>query len=606
MYAKVTFSQGLPENAHTVVLSFGDPAGRLDRDFWARDIECRNLTASEVVEGRELTAREAVRSEDFVSGFAGRGFRILEDGTGEMRKLTLHEALEVPELRYNRITATGGQLWVTSAGTVRTATDNGNGTWTLAFKLEEGEAHEFDKGDILRAVYHTPTGFQTGIYRVTESVDMSSVRIVVVEGIDPQAAMTVVRTGNYSDATRQNSIYLDGYHGYERVLRGVDSPEIVPEHVVYQAGLLDGLTTESFGPLEGIGVYCGNLYATGSLRVKVNGEDKDVGTQFEVTAEGISSLATKSDALDGRLTTAESSITQQAGLIETKVSQSTFDEMGNRVSAAESSITQQADEIALRVTEDQCQSLIEQKVNSLELGVTTAELETVGIKIEGADKGVHVRADQFDVSATSGAKLLEASADGNRVTMRNLDIDGSATIANGATIGDVVVQGGALYWSKNGYTASVGSPVMESGDTVVGQFIAPDDFITGNPVVAVMVQGDILFNRGGIRNFSLYMEVIDRSKVAEGSECVCINSEGISVQLPDLGTNANGRVIYIHRRGYGEVVIRPRQESTSIAAGEKIMWGENNSTSDYAIPKRGYVVRAVRYVRTWYLNLMGW
>lgn len=605
MYAKVTFRQGLPENAHTVVLSFGDPAGRLDRDFWARDIECRNLTASEVVTGRELAVREAVRSENFVSGFAGRGFRITEDGTGEMRRLTLHEALEVPELRYNRITATGGQLWVTSAGTVRTATDNGNGTWTLAFKLEEGEAHEFDKGDILKAVYHTPTGFQTGIYRVEEYVDTGSVRIVVVEGMDPQAAMTVVRTGNYSDPDRQNSIYLDGYHGYDRVLKGVDAPDIGPEHVVYQAGLLDGLTTESFGSLEGIGVYCGNLYATGSLRVKVNGEDKDVGTQFEATAEGISSLATKSDALDGRLTTAESSITQTAEKLETKVSQEVFDELGNRVSAAESSITQQADEIALRVTEDQCQSLIEQKVNSLELGVTTAELETVGIKIEGADKGVHVRADQFDVSATSGAKLLEASADGNRVKMQNVDIGGNATIANGATIGDIVVQGGALYWSKNGSTAVVGSPVLESGDTAVGQFMAPED-ITGNPAVAVRVKGDILFNGGGIRNFSLYMEVIDRSKVAEGSECVCVNSAGISVQLPDLGTHANGRVIYIHRRGYGEVVIRPRQESTSIAAGEKIMWGENNSTTDYAIPKRGYVVRAVRYVRTWYLNLMGW
>lgn len=467
MYAKVTFSQGLPENAHTVVLSFGDPAGRLDRDFWARDIECRNLTASEVVEGRELTAREAVRSEDFVSGFAGRGFRILEDGTGEMRRLTLHEALEVPELRYNRITAAGGQLWVTSAGTVRTTTDNGNGTWTLAFKLEEGEAHEFDKGDILRAMYHTPTGFQTGIYRVTESVDMSSVRIVVVEGIDPQAAMTMVRTGNYSDATRQNSIYLDGHHGYERVLRGVDSPEIVPEHVVYQAGLLDGLTTESFGPLEGIGVYCGNLYATGSLRVKVNGEDKDVGTQFEVTAEGISSLATKSDALDGRLTTAESSITQQAGLIETKVSQSTFDEMGNRVSAAESSITQQADEIALRVTEDQCQSLIEQKVNSLELGVTTAELETVGIKIEGADKGVHVRADLFDVSATSGAKLMEASADGNRVTMRNVDISGSFSL------GKLLGTSDGISWNDGDGTAlAIGNalPVESGGSDILAYF----------------------------------------------------------------------------------------------------------------------------------------
>ena len=250
MYAKVTFRQGLPDNAHTVVASFGDPSGRLDRDFWARDIECRNLTASDTITGRNMVVREAIRSEDFVSGFTGRGFRILADGSAEMRSLVLHDSLEVPELRYNRITAVGGQLWVTSAGTVRSVTDNGNGTWTLVFKLEEGEVHEFDKDDILRAVFHTPTGFQTGIYRVTEYLDTSSVRVSIVEGCQPQAAMTVVRTGNYTDPDRKNSIYLDGYHGYERILKGVDTPDFEADQIIYQAGVLDGLTTEAFGPLE--------------------------------------------------------------------------------------------------------------------------------------------------------------------------------------------------------------------------------------------------------------------------------------------------------------------------------------------------------------------
>ena len=480
---------------------------------------------------------------------------------------------------------------------------------------------DLEPGDLIMAKQVTAGGTFTAEARVF-AVGEDWVQIQCHNDFPATDRLDWVRVGNDTDLTRQAFIRLsgsgDGSPRQEfraRVASFEDLKNI--DTLVMLEGNLDGVQHPVMGKLEKDGVLCTNLYAIGQIWVKVGDELKEAGAEFKVqadlieskvarkefdtlsgtvaahgtaitqTAEAIALKAESStvDELGDRLTTAESSITQQAGLIETKVAQSSFDEMGNRVATAESKITQLSDKI--------------------ELQVTTEDLETVGIKIEGADKGVHVRANEFDVSATSGAKLLEASADGNRVTMQNVDIGGNATIANGATIGDVTVQGGALYWSKNGSTAVVGSPVLESGDTAVGQFMAPED-ITGNPAVAVRVKGDILFNGGGIRNFSLYMEVITRSKVAEGSECVCINSAGISVQLPDLGTHANGRVIYIHRRGEGEVVIRPRQESSSIAAGEKIMWGVDNSTSDYAIPKRGYVVRAVRYGRTWYLNLMGW
>ena len=53
--------------------------------------------------------------------------------------------------------------------------------------------------------------------------------------------------------------------------------------------------------------------------------------------------------LENRLSTAESSITQQASEISSKVSQSSFDTLQNRVTTAESSITQQADEISLKL-----------------------------------------------------------------------------------------------------------------------------------------------------------------------------------------------------------------------------------------------------------------
>lgn len=489
MYAKVTFQQGLPENAHTVVASFGDPTGRLDRDFWARDIECRNLTAAETVTGREVVVREAMRSDTFVPGFTGRGFRILEDGSAEMRRLVLHELLEVPELRYNKITAVGGQLWVTSAGTIRSAVDNGNGTWTLTFKLEEDEVHEFGVDDILRAVFHTKTGFQTGIYRVMENLDTSSVLVSIVEGCQPQAAMTVVRMGNYSDPSRQNSIYLDGYHGYERILEGVDTPDFGADKVVYQSGVLDGLTTEAFGALEGIGLYCRNLYAEGTFRVKVNGVSKDVGTAFEVTEEGISALVTKTETIDGRLVNAESSIAVQSGQIASKVSTTEFNALGERVSTAESAITQQAGEIALKVSQSSfdelgnrvttAESTIRQLAGSIELQVTTEDLAAVGIRIDGDDRGVHVRADLFDITSVSGTKLLEASSDGNRVTLRNVDI------TENFSLGNFLANGKGLAWNgEDGSIVGLGRAMpTESG---LGDVIA---YLRAQSGTALWVQG---------------------------------------------------------------------------------------------------------------------
>lgn len=485
MYAKVTFQQGLPENAHTVVASFGDPTGRLDRDFWARDIECRNLTAAETVTGREVVVREAMRSDTFVPGFTGRGFRILEDGSAEMRRLVLHDSLEVPELRYNRITAVGGQLWVTSAGTIRSAVDNGNGTWTLTFKLEEGEGHEFGVDDILRAVFHTQTGFQTGIYRVMENLDTSSVLVSIVEGCQPQAAMTVVRMGNYSDPSRQNSIYLDGYHGYERILEGVDTPGFGADKVVYQAGVLDGLTTEAFGALEGIGLYCRNLYAEGTFRVKVNGVSKDVGTAFEVTEEGISALVTKTETIDGKVLEMKNKLTVTAdGLLQVTTKTETID---GKVTTMESELANTAEEFASfkRKTEEidgkvtTMGSAIQQLSDKITLQVTKDDLYNVGIEIDGNGMGVHVRADLFDITSVSGTKLLEASSDGNRVTLRNVDI------TENFSLGNFLANGKGLAWNgEDGSIVGLGRAMpIEAG---LGDVIA---YLRAQSGTALWVQG---------------------------------------------------------------------------------------------------------------------
>ena len=482
---------------------------------------------------------------------------------------------------------------------------------------------DLEPGDLIMAKQATAGGTLTAEARVF-AVGEDWVQIQCYNDFPAIDRLDWVRVGNDTDLTRQAFIRLsgsgDGSPRQEfraRVASFEDLKNI--DTLVVLEGNLDGVQHPVIGKLEKDGVLCTNLYAIGQIWVKVGDELKEAGAEFKVQADLIESkvarkefdtlsgtvaahgtaitqnaeaIALKAesstvDELGNRVSAAESSITQQAGLIETKVSQSTFDEMGNRVTTAESKITQLSDKI--------------------ELQVTTAELETVGIKIEGADKGVHVRADQFDVSATSGAKLLEASADGNRVTMRNVDIGGNATIANGATIGDVVVQGGALYWSKNGSTAVVGSPMMESGDTAVAQFSVPDD-ITGNPAVAVRVKGNILMTGGGIGGFGLELRQITQAgKYFVGSEGIVIcNHGGSGMANIILPSNAlDGRTVFVRRANSGGVSVYGSDPDDPAAPAREVYWGDYKDTKAN-LDKRGQTLMAVLYGESWMVNILGW
>lgn len=312
MYAQVTFKQDFPESTRTIVVSFGDSNGRADVDFSAKDIEARNISASETVKGRDMIVRRSIGSEGFADGIAGTGFRFDANGRGVMRSLTLFEELIVPELRYNKITAVGGQMWVTSAGVIQTVSLNDDGTYTVTLRLEEGEIHEFDFDDILWSEFKTDSGFQLGRYRITRNADSANVILTVLSGCAPQPSMTLVRIGNYTNASRQNSIYIDGNGGYWRVLSGVNTPEIKPENVVLQVGLLDGLTTEEFGVLSGPGIYSSNAYITGIFRTK--GSDRDVQSIIDALRQEQESAGQQIEDLSGNVAGIQET-TEQLGAV---------------------------------------------------------------------------------------------------------------------------------------------------------------------------------------------------------------------------------------------------------------------------------------------------
>lgn len=114
-----------------------------------------------------LIAKMMVRAEggvefgQFITGLFGQGGRIDAGGNGEMRSLKLWEWLEVPEIRFNRITVNIG-LSITSEGggiiekVVVDYDEEGNETATGAayLKLEEGEYGAVAVDDLNMGLWH--------------------------------------------------------------------------------------------------------------------------------------------------------------------------------------------------------------------------------------------------------------------------------------------------------------------------------------------------------------------------------------------------------------------------------------------------------------------
>ena len=227
----------------------------LDNRYLRKDVD-------DLASGNIRFAKQ-ISSETFASGLTGTGWRITQEGDGEMRSLYLREWLETPELRYNRVTVTGDEFWVATG--VKADKVEGN---TITAKLEEGEVLAVHEGDILRGIYHYENGFSTSFIKVL-SVDTSAGTFTYekIRGADPVRFMTFARQGNATDEERQRSIFISGLEGYQRFLGGVNSADITFDNIYAQFGNLDGLVTPYFGTLSGEGIYIRKGYIEGVIHV---------------------------------------------------------------------------------------------------------------------------------------------------------------------------------------------------------------------------------------------------------------------------------------------------------------------------------------------------
>ena len=106
--------------------AFTGASAIFDKRYLRKDVD--DMAAGNIRFAKQIS------SEAFASGLTGTGWRITQEGDGEMRSLFLREWLETPELRYNRVTVTGDEFWVATG--VKADKVSGN---TITAKLEEGE-----------------------------------------------------------------------------------------------------------------------------------------------------------------------------------------------------------------------------------------------------------------------------------------------------------------------------------------------------------------------------------------------------------------------------------------------------------------------------------
>ena len=282
-----------------------------------------------------ITAKQGVEFGEYMTGLVGRGGKIDALGHGELRSLTLHEWLEVPEIRFNRITVNIGlSIMSEGGGIIQEVVPDVYEDGTFApmgsawLKLEDGEYGAIALNDLNMGIWHdfgggnatenaddkkgtiTKRGFKTVYFRITDipatdpdGKDNSdhhffryALRSVEDGGNNshPCAQMHFAQRGNTDDTERQG--LLLSTTKYDIRLAGVNSWYFQDNQIYKIEGDLRGFSMQQIGSdgntytkhFHGSGLVFGNAYMFGKMD-----EFERAGYRMEITRSG-----------DGRITSA--------------------------------------------------------------------------------------------------------------------------------------------------------------------------------------------------------------------------------------------------------------------------------------------------------------
>lgn len=230
-----------------------------------------------------LRLRGGAEFGSFSSGmFTGKGGRIDDKGNAELESLVIRSLLEVPEIRYNRLTLVGEEIAIGAGGIIldvwqekdeETGEVVNPNSYTLKMKLEEGEFNPFFEHDIVKGIFNQVGAFRTSWFRVNSVNHGDSTMVVTLGSNDavpaganfpPQPFMNIARVGNFVDPTRQSSIFLSAREGNIVMYDAVDN--FMGGFRSFQLGKPDGLENIiDFDKFSQINKDHGYLYARGIM-----------------------------------------------------------------------------------------------------------------------------------------------------------------------------------------------------------------------------------------------------------------------------------------------------------------------------------------------------
>lgn len=209
--------------------------------------------------------------EVYEPGLAGSGGRLYGDGGAELRSLRLWEWLEVPELRYNRVSVNVGMQWLTScAGIIESVKPDGDGVQTgvCTLKLEDGEIGAVAVGDLCMGIWHDESGnaetteddhkgrfsfagFKTVYFHIVEVYGQRNECFAYLlrsseeggNGTHPFAGMHFAGRGNTENEERQAFRYAST--DYSVALYGVNTWTFRPDNFYEIRGHVEGFQMQA-------------------------------------------------------------------------------------------------------------------------------------------------------------------------------------------------------------------------------------------------------------------------------------------------------------------------------------------------------------------------
>lgn len=201
-------------------------------------------------------------SKDYVPGLGG--WLIDKLGNASFSSLKVFGALEVDELRRNRITIVEGEHYFSSG----TAVVSEVGDNSIVPALEDGDSTSLVVGDYCIGKWTVAPGQVEVCKLMVTRIDAGGrIHYSLATGSPhPRVGMHLAQIGHASNPRRQRGTCVRNNVIIQ--YSGVRGWEIRPEHITALLGDLEGYSQPPFGRLEGSGVYLSNAYITGRLSVR--------------------------------------------------------------------------------------------------------------------------------------------------------------------------------------------------------------------------------------------------------------------------------------------------------------------------------------------------